>query len=61
VRNPDWAADRLIGPAELALIADHPISRALDQDFQTAMNDPAVTSGYWLAELTVASAQGTEY
>ena len=24
VRNPDWVADRLIGPAELALIADHP-------------------------------------
>ena len=34
VRNPDWLADRLIGPAELALIADHPISRALDRDFQ---------------------------
>ena len=34
VRNPDWAADRLIGPAELALIADHPISKALDRDFQ---------------------------
>jgi hypothetical protein len=36
LRNPDWFADRLIGPAELALIADHPIGRALDQDFHEA-------------------------
>ena len=37
VRNPDWVADRLISPAELALIAEHPISKALDQDFQKAI------------------------
>ena len=48
VRNPDWAADRLIGPAELALIADHPVSRALDRDFQEAMNDPDVFGFVWL-------------
>jgi len=48
VRNPDWAADRLIGPAELALIADHPISTALDRDFQEAMNDPEVFGFVWL-------------
>ncbi len=48
VRNPDWAADRLIGPAELALITDHPISKALDQDFQEAMNDPDVFGFVWL-------------
>jgi methyltransferase (TIGR00027 family) len=48
VRNPDWAADRLIGPAELTLIADHPISKALDQDFQEAMNDPEVFGFVWL-------------
>ena len=48
VRNPDWVADRLIGPAELALIADHPISKALDQDFQEAMNDPDVFGFTWL-------------
>jgi len=42
VRNPDWVADRLIGPAELALIADHPISTALDRDFQEAINDPDI-------------------
>jgi methyltransferase (TIGR00027 family) len=48
VRNPDGVAERLIGPAELALIADHPISRALDQDFQEAMNDPDVFGFVWL-------------
>src|SRR5260221_8152200 len=48
VRNPDWAADRLIGSAELALITDHPISKALDQDFQEAMNDPDVFGFVWL-------------
>jgi methyltransferase (TIGR00027 family) len=48
VRNPDWVADRLIGPAELALIADHPISNALDQDFQNAIHDPDVFGFVWL-------------
>jgi methyltransferase (TIGR00027 family) len=48
VRNPDWVADRLIGPAELVLIADHPISKALDQDFHEAMNDPDVFGFAWL-------------
>jgi len=48
VRNPDWVADRLIGPAELALIADHPISRALGQDFQEAMNNTEVFGFVWL-------------
>jgi O-methyltransferase involved in polyketide biosynthesis len=42
LRNPDWVADRLIGPAELALIADHPIGKALDQDFQESIYDPDV-------------------
>jgi methyltransferase (TIGR00027 family) len=48
VRNPDWLADRLIGPAELALIADHPISKAFEQDFHEAMNDPDVFALAWL-------------
>jgi methyltransferase (TIGR00027 family) len=48
VRNPDWVADRLIGPAELALIADHPISKALSQDFQEAIYDPDVFGFTWL-------------
>ena len=48
VRNPDWVAERLIGTAELALIADHPISKALDRDFQEAINDPDVFGFAWL-------------
>jgi methyltransferase (TIGR00027 family) len=48
VRNPDWAADRLIGPAELALITDHPISTALDRDFHDVMDDPDVFGFVWL-------------
>ena len=48
VRNPDWVADRLIGPAELALIAEHPISKAFDRDFQEAICDPEVFGFAWL-------------
>jgi methyltransferase (TIGR00027 family) len=48
VRNPDWVASRLIGPAELSLIADHPLSKVLDQDFQEAINDPDVFGFTWL-------------
>jgi methyltransferase (TIGR00027 family) len=48
VRNPDWVAGRLIGPAELALIADHPISQALAQDIHQAMDDPDVFGFVWL-------------
>jgi methyltransferase (TIGR00027 family) len=48
VRNPDSVAERLIGPAELALIADHPISKALDRDFQEAIHDPDVFGFAWL-------------
>ncbi len=48
VRNPDWAAERLIGPAELALIAEHPISQALDREFQDAISDPDIFGFAWL-------------
>ncbi|HJU11250.1 MAG TPA: SAM-dependent methyltransferase [Candidatus Binataceae bacterium] len=48
VRNPDWIADRLIGPTELALIASHPLSTALNDDFQNAMDDPEVFGFAWL-------------
>ena len=48
VRNPDWVAGRLIGPAELALIADHPISNALDQDFQEGIHNPDIFGFAWL-------------
>src|SRR5215475_1387754 len=48
VRNPDRMADRLIGPAELALIAEHPVSQALSRDFQDAIYDPDVFGFAWL-------------
>jgi methyltransferase (TIGR00027 family) len=48
VRNPDSIADRLVGPAELALIHDHPLSTALDRDFQEAMNNPDIFGFVWL-------------
>jgi len=48
VRNPDWVAERLIGPAELALIAEHPLSQALSRDFQDAIYDPDVFGFAWL-------------
>jgi len=48
VRNPDWIAGRLIGPAELQLIAEHPVSQALDRDFQEVLNDPDVFGLAWL-------------
>ena len=48
VRNPDWLADRLIGPAELKLIEEHPIGTALDRDIRDAMNDLDVFGFVWL-------------
>ena len=48
VRNPDSVADRLIGPAELALITGHPIGKALNGDFQETMNDPDIFGLVWL-------------
>jgi methyltransferase (TIGR00027 family) len=48
VRNPDWLAERLIGPAELALIAEHPISEALDREYREASYDLDVFGFAWL-------------
>jgi methyltransferase (TIGR00027 family) len=42
VRNPDSLADLLIGPSELALISEHPISTGLEQDYAEAMQNPAI-------------------
>jgi methyltransferase (TIGR00027 family) len=42
VRNPDFLADRLIGPDELALINDHPLSTGLAQDYAEASQNPAI-------------------
>lgn len=35
VRNPDWLAERILGPEELGLIHEHPLSRALDSQETT--------------------------
>ena len=42
VRNPDWLAERLLSPAELQLIAEHPISEALKQDYPKARQNTEV-------------------
>jgi len=42
VRNPDSVADLLIGPSELALISDHPVSSGLTQDYKEAIENPAI-------------------
>jgi methyltransferase (TIGR00027 family) len=34
VRNPDALVERLIGPAELQLISEHPVARALHDEYQ---------------------------
>src|SRR5207253_3098638 len=31
VRNPDWLAERFVGPDELELLGDHPMRAALQQ------------------------------
>ena len=42
VRNPDSMAELLIGPSELALIRDHPVSTALMLDYAEASDNPAI-------------------
>jgi methyltransferase (TIGR00027 family) len=42
VRNPDWLAERLLGPEELDLIAGHPIAAALSQDYESARQNLTV-------------------
>src|SRR5438132_9691924 len=36
VRNPDWLAERLVTPAELQLITEHPIAGALSREYKKA-------------------------
>jgi len=42
VRNPDWLADRLIGPEELALIRETPFAQGLMQTYSEAIQNPAL-------------------
>jgi methyltransferase (TIGR00027 family) len=42
IRNPDWLAERLLGPAERALLAGGAMQNALDQDYRVALQNPDV-------------------
>ena len=42
VRNPDTLAERILSPAQLQLITEHPISRALIGDYQKGRQNPEV-------------------
>ena len=43
IRNPDWVAERLLGPDELALLGpDNVLRKALDDDYLQAMKNFAV-------------------
>jgi methyltransferase (TIGR00027 family) len=42
VRNPDHLADKLIGPDELKLIHEHPLSDGLKQNYAEASQNPAI-------------------
>jgi methyltransferase (TIGR00027 family) len=44
VRNPDYLAEKLMGPEVRALRVDHPAVAALDQDYAEAIRDPEVAS-----------------
>src|SRR5712691_9522795 len=44
VRNPDWLADPFLGPDEIALLDNHPIARAVNQDYRIANLDPDVVA-----------------
>jgi methyltransferase (TIGR00027 family) len=43
VRNPDWLADPLLSPDEIALLDNHPMGRAVNQDYRIAALDPEVS------------------
>jgi hypothetical protein len=51
VRNPDWLAERFLGPDERAQIPENYAVRALDQDYRTVMKDP--TMGALVRAMTV--------
>ncbi len=44
VRNPDWLAERFLGPEELALIADNSVAASVSKDYREAMKDPETRS-----------------
>jgi len=42
IRNPDWLAERLIGPDERARIEPHPLSKALAGPYEQGLENPEV-------------------
>lgn len=48
LRNPDYLADRLIGPGELALIEDHPMSQGIRLEYSEAIQNPTLVGLAWL-------------
>ena len=45
VRNPDWMAEKLLGPEELALLGDHPLVAALAKPYAEAVQNPEMLGG----------------
>jgi O-methyltransferase involved in polyketide biosynthesis len=43
IRNPDWLAERFLGPEERALIPDNPWIQGLDQDYREVMKEPPIS------------------
>ena len=40
IRNPDYLAERLLGPEERAMVADQSVVQALEQDFASLRQNP---------------------
>jgi methyltransferase (TIGR00027 family) len=47
LRNSDLLADKFIGPAELALISEHPLSKMREREYADASQDPAIVFLVW--------------
>jgi methyltransferase (TIGR00027 family) len=45
VRNPDWMAEKLLGPEELALLGDHPLVAALGEPYAKVAQQPEMLGG----------------
>lgn len=40
VRNPDWVAEQLLGPDELAILGNNNVALGVPKDYRVAMQDP---------------------
>ena len=45
VRNPDYLAEKLLGPDELAVLGDHPLVGALAEPYTETINKPELLGG----------------